>query len=39
LLRQQIAVDTKTITDAEAPRHSLLRRYYADNPQLFHYRR
>lgn len=39
LLRQQIAVDTKTITDVDTPRHSFLRRYYADNPLLPQHRR
>ncbi len=39
LLRQQIAVDTKTITDVDTPRHSFLRRYYAENPQLPEHRR
>ncbi|MBU6490035.1 MAG: carboxylesterase family protein [Burkholderiales bacterium] len=39
LLRQQIAVETKTITDVDAPRHSLLRRYYEANPQLYRDRR
>ncbi|HVW51710.1 MAG TPA: carboxylesterase family protein [Trinickia sp.] len=39
LLRQQIAVETKTITDLDAPRHSLLRRYFEANPQLYRDRR
>lgn len=39
LLRQQIAVETKTITDADTPRHAFLRRYYADNPLLPEHRR
>ncbi|WP_158244225.1 carboxylesterase/lipase family protein [Trinickia dabaoshanensis] len=39
LLRQQIAVDTKTITDVETPRHTFLRRYYAENPLLPEHRR
>ncbi|CAB3722648.1 carboxylesterase/lipase family protein [Trinickia soli] len=39
LLRQQIAVETKTITDAESPRHTFLRRYYDENPHLAHDRR
>ena len=34
LLRQQIAVETKTLSDADAPRHAFLRRYYAENPLL-----
>lgn len=34
ILRQQIAVDTQTITDSDAPRHSLLRRYHEQNPLL-----
>jgi para-nitrobenzyl esterase len=39
LLRQQIAVETKTVTDPDTPRHSFLRRYYADNPLLPDHRR
>lgn len=39
LLRQEIAVETKTITDANTPRHSFLRRYYAENPLLPEHRR
>lgn len=34
LLRQKIAVETKTIADVDAPRHAFLRRYYAENPLL-----
>ncbi|WP_242538596.1 carboxylesterase/lipase family protein [Trinickia acidisoli] len=39
LLRQQIAVDTKTIIDPDTPRHAFLRRYYAENPLLPDHRR
>ena len=39
LLRQEIAVETKTITDFNTPRHAFLRRYYAENPLLPEYRR
>lgn len=39
LLRQQIAVDTKTITDLDMPRHAFLRRYYAENPLVPEHRR
>jgi len=39
LLRQQIAVETKTITDLDTPRHVFLRRYYAENPLLPEHRR
>lgn len=39
LLRQQIAVETKTIADVDEPRHTFLRRYYADNPLLPDHRR
>ncbi|WP_240324641.1 carboxylesterase/lipase family protein [Trinickia diaoshuihuensis] len=39
LLRQEIAVETKTISDADAPRHTFLRRYYAENPLLSDKRR
>jgi hypothetical protein len=38
-LRQQIAVDTKTITDLDTPRHAFLRQYYAENPLLPEHRR
>ncbi|MGN6318599.1 carboxylesterase/lipase family protein [Trinickia sp.] len=39
LLRQQIAVETKTIADVDEPRHTFLRRYYAENPLLPDHRR
>lgn len=39
LLRQQIAVETKTIADVDEPRHAFLRRYYAENPLLPDHRR
>lgn len=39
LLRQEIAVDTKTITDVDTPRHAFLRRYYEENPLLPEHRR
>lgn len=39
LLRQQIAVETKTIADVDEPRHTFLRRYYDENPLLPDHRR
>jgi para-nitrobenzyl esterase len=39
LLRQQIDVETKTIADVDEPRHTFLRRYYAENPLLPDHRR